>query len=693
MAGGFVLTRILGNDLPPRHGERQTLANLAFILAHEPAFPSCEKRWVVNRIADAEREAEIIAMLEAHGQPVLRIPVDARVYARRMLDGDGLPPEFNPLALVAGDFGPSQAGYAYEWIYRHKNRYAINVNGARNAALADGFAAGARWVMPWDGACFLTAGAFDEIAALAEARPEARYLIVPMARVRDNEALIAPGFRPLETPDEPQIVFRSDARDRFDERLRYGHMCKAELLRRLGVPGPWQKWFPAVWERQLYADDAEDRGQFALGGWVARLNPLTTDAVEADGRARWRSRFVGVAAHCARLDAAIVGKARLDAGGLICYGALIAATPPGSRRAAAIVAAADAFLRIPPVSVTEKPVLPQGIARNDYVSIRRYAQQQPDGSWKDTDGATNPAAVRGGAGSENYDRFRLQTMIDATTALALAWRLTGERRYADHGAAFVRSWFVDPATRMAPHLRSAQIQPDKPGEGGMAGVVDFRDFWALADAIRIFADAGALSAAESAATATWFADFRDDLLTRAGKAAALANNIGVFHDLLLGSVAAAAGDTALLATVIARAPLRLGRQIGPRGRQDAEAKRTMPLHYSLFALQGMIGLASLGRSCGIDLWQFGAGRRSIPLAARFAADNRTMFADYAGAPARFDDRIEMVLRAIPDDAAERGAIAAIPRRAVASPAALDMSDGFAPWWPLLLARDDELGGP
>ena len=60
----FILYRILGNDLPPRHGSRQTLENLRFLLDNEPDFPDLEKRWVVNRIADGEREAELIALLD-----------------------------------------------------------------------------------------------------------------------------------------------------------------------------------------------------------------------------------------------------------------------------------------------------------------------------------------------------------------------------------------------------------------------------------------------------------------------------------------------------------------------------------------------------------------------------------------------------------------------------------------------------
>src|SRR5690606_385537 len=70
----FVLYRIIGNDLPPRHRVGQSIDNLRFILDHEPELPGCEKRFVVNRIVDPAAEKEIIGLLEERGMPYLHIP-------------------------------------------------------------------------------------------------------------------------------------------------------------------------------------------------------------------------------------------------------------------------------------------------------------------------------------------------------------------------------------------------------------------------------------------------------------------------------------------------------------------------------------------------------------------------------------------------------------------------------------------
>jgi hypothetical protein len=60
--------------------------------------------------------------------------------------------------------------------------------------------------------------------------------------------------------------------------------------------------------------------------------------------------------------------------------------------------------------------------------------------------------------SDRYDRTRLQLMFDDTTVLSLAWLATGRDAYVGHAAALVRRWFVDPDSRMTPHLTYAQVR-------------------------------------------------------------------------------------------------------------------------------------------------------------------------------------------------------------------------------------------
>ena len=354
VASTFFLYRILGNDLPPRHGSRQTLENLRFLLDHEPDFPDLEKRWVVNRIANKDREGELIALLEERGQAYVHIPFEPDVYGRYFLDSYHLPERFNPFEVLAGQATHDLSGLALEWLYRQKNRYVINVNGARNAAVEDGIKAGGQWIMPWDGACFLTEAGFNGILATVTSRPDVRYGTVPMVRLSDNRVLLKPDFRAPPATDEPQIVFHREARDRFDEELRYGHRPKAELFIRLGIPGPWQGWMGTPWEPP-HEIKVYDKGRFASGGWVARL---------ARRRPRpSRAAIPPAGSRLPRPDGALRGdrdktdrsRPRERAPPLSCYGFLEGGPAPGEATLARLVALADGFLAMEPVSVLDRP--------------------------------------------------------------------------------------------------------------------------------------------------------------------------------------------------------------------------------------------------------------------------------------------------------------------------------------------------
>ena len=68
--------------------------------------------------------------------------------------------------------------------------------------------------------------------------------------------------------------------------------------------------------------------------------------------------------------------------------------------------------------------------------------------------------------------------------MALAWYLTGNDKYAQAAARQVRAWFLDPATRMNPHLRFAQLVRGNPNERG-SGIIDTRWFIEVVDAVTL----------------------------------------------------------------------------------------------------------------------------------------------------------------------------------------------------------------
>lgn len=298
----FVLYRILGNDLPPRHQRGQSERNLRFLLDHEPELEGCEKRYVVNRIVDPEVERRLLTLLEEHDAAYLRLPFDEATYRTigwRVSDFG------RPGVLYGAPFerlAPISRMRAIDHSLHDKNRYVMNNNGARNVALDDGRSR-ARWVLPFDGNCFFTRLGWARFRAEVLAAPHRRYVLVPMARMTDNSDLLHERH-PTVATEEPQAAFRADADETFDEDRRYGRRPKVELFRRLAVPGPWNEWPDEPWEPSMGASST-DAGEYHLGGWVARLASGEPE-LEADDRQRMLSRMSGVNKLLGQLDERLV---------------------------------------------------------------------------------------------------------------------------------------------------------------------------------------------------------------------------------------------------------------------------------------------------------------------------------------------------------------------------------------------------
>ena len=156
-----------------------------------------------------------------------------------------------------------------------------------------------------------------------------------------------------------------------------------------------------------------------------------------------------------------------------------------------VLAAADAFLREPPVTVTATSSPRSSGGRHDFFSEGDYwwpDPANPAGPYVRRDGQSNPDNFVG-------HRQALVRLSRIVPALAAAWVLTGEARYSEHAARHLRAWFVDEETRMAPHLRYAQaIHGVSPGRG--VGIIDTIHLVEVARAIEVLERAPGLSPAE-----------------------------------------------------------------------------------------------------------------------------------------------------------------------------------------------------
>ncbi|MGQ4375803.1 alginate lyase family protein [Streptomyces sp. SAS_267] len=275
-----------------------------------------------------------------------------------------------------------------------------------------------------------------------------------------------------------------------------------------------------------------------------------------------------------------------------------------------LTARADNWLDQGPWTVVDKPRPAPGGDVHDYLSQAPYwwpsRPATADNPWGcpyvQRDGQRNPEVDTG------TDRQDVEKGFDSTYDLALAWYYTGEKRYAVKASQVLRTWFLDPATRMNPNLDHGQFIPCK-YDGRAIGVIDFsQSYTSVLDAIALL-DTGApgWSRRDRAAMLAWNTGYRDWLTDSAfGKEEGAArNNHGTFYDMQLAALAYATGDKDLARrTVLAARSLRVDPQIAADGSQPQELARTRSWHYSTFDLVAYTRLAAIGRHVGVDLWSY-----------------------------------------------------------------------------------------
>ncbi|MFD9887533.1 alginate lyase family protein [Streptomyces alboflavus] len=275
-----------------------------------------------------------------------------------------------------------------------------------------------------------------------------------------------------------------------------------------------------------------------------------------------------------------------------------------------LTARADKWLGKGPWTVVDKPRPAPSGDPHDYLSQAPYwwptKPKTPDNPWgcpyEQRDGERNPEVDTG------TDRRDVENVFDSTYELSLAWYYTGDRRYAEHAAKVLRTWFLDPATRMNPNLDHGQFIPCK-YDGRAIGIIDFsQSYTSVVDALAVLGTgAPGWTKSDRAKMSSWTKSFQKWLVeSQFGKdEAAAKNNHGTFYDMQLAALAYANGDKALARkTVLNARAQRIDPQIAADGSQPQELTRTRSWHYSTFDLVAYTRLADIGRHVGVDLWKY-----------------------------------------------------------------------------------------
>ncbi len=237
----------------------------------------------------------------------------------------------------------------------------------------------------------------------------------------------------------------------------------------------------------------------------------------------------------------------------------------------------------------------------DYVSIGTYWWPNPE----TTDGL--PFVRHDGEYSpvlDQYDRIQWDLHCDGIAVFAMAHQVCGD--FSGVISDWLNTWYIDPVTRMNPHLRHAQFCPGH-DDGRMVGCIDFTVRLPRFIEIlrRVISASPHMTSAFNSRVKPWWDELLDWLISSEVRDwhAAADNNIGVYYDRSIIYLALWLGREALadefLESVLTE---RVGRQIQPGGRLPHELARTRSFDYTLMTILGFIDLAVLGDLRGMNLF-------------------------------------------------------------------------------------------
>ncbi len=269
----------------------------------------------------------------------------------------------------------------------------------------------------------------------------------------------------------------------------------------------------------------------------------------------------------------------------------------------AIRGEADRALGEGPWSVMDKKHVPPSGDKHDYYSVGPYwwpDPSKPDGlPYIRRDGEVNPER-------NEYDNVGLARTVSAVRDLATASYFTKEPKYADRAAVLLRTWFLDPATKMNPHLEYGQAIPGRT-EGRGIGIIDTARLIHLVDAVGLLQPSPAWTESDRRGLQAWFRAYLEWLRTSThGKAEARTkNNHAVWYDAQVASFALFVDDEQLARDVLRQVgPRRIATQIEPDGRMPYELARTKSFSYTHMNLRGFLHLSRLGEHVDVDLWGY-----------------------------------------------------------------------------------------
>lgn len=587
------------------------------MLQQEEAFQNCEKRFVLNRITNATLEHDIsMALTKAH-IPHTRIEFSRELYQQIPLDTSCFP---HPLYFLDGGYynlSPDQRLAARASLYRKKNSYVFNNNGARNTALKEGRQLG-DWILPWDGNCFLDVPGWTALYRSLQST-STKYVTVPMVRLTNFPNGQSQPFDSPNATEEPQVAFHAMSEQVFDESFTYGDLPKAELLQRLGTPGPWLAWggsggilgLQCPKQSHVVAQRSKQRYD-VTAGWVARL-PSGNNVQEVGhgaSKARWRGRTEGLVKYLMDLDMSLQHHRFADP---VFYDITVL-----QREAAALESSTQGELEqlADKLFAEARAALSRGTSffRNrtwvgqirETTGLGRCLQSSGSENARtesikrgfDKEESSHAARLLS-SGSLGFNASIVQQVFADTLISAVAWFFSGNRSYAYHGATLLHACFLDVDTRISPDLKSSRDPASVPN----LEIIDLKDLYFVLDAVRLLELSGAFTTANVLRFKTWLRVYLDFLReSNPGRREMLfSNNRGIYYDLQTASIAAYLEDRTSLIEAFARAQSKIPFHFAPDGEQPKELANPASWHCCGFNLMGWIHMAMISHKFGAPI--------------------------------------------------------------------------------------------
>jgi hypothetical protein len=271
---------------------------------------------------------------------------------------------------------------------------------------------------------------------------------------------------------------------------------------------------------------------------------------------------------------------------------------------AQLIRNANLSLLSKPGSVMNKAKVAASGDKHDFFSFGPYwwpDPSKPDGlPYIKHDGVINPKSKIG------TDSLPFGHLCNNVEALAYAYYFTGREAYAEKAAALVRVWFLNPETAMNPSVNYGQAIPGIT-DGHFEGVIELRGLTRITDAVALIEPSAAWTKNDQITFRHWLELYYEWLTHNKLPIdeTSTENNHISWRDVQIVQFSLVLGKADYARKFLQQElPRLMEMQINTKGEQLHELVRTNSLGYSLFNLEALFHLATLGEYIGVDCWKY-----------------------------------------------------------------------------------------